>query len=113
MQEIIDTNSKFAGKDIPEGKNTFRVASYKKNDKMYIFTLSYDGGKQGEQVFFSSDIAPLLKAVGCKESAPGIYILDTDIVLGAQFTALVYREANKKDPTKIYQKMKDFDEVPF
>lgn len=113
MIEEIDTNSKFSNKDIPDGKNTFRVMSVKKNEKLYIFTLSYDNGKEGEQVFFSSTIAPLLKALGCKESKPGVYILDTDVILGTSFVATVSREADKKDPTKIYQRMKDFGEVPF
>lgn len=113
MQEIIDTNGSFGDKDIPDGKNTFRIIKFRKNEKMYIFTLSYDGEKEGEQVFFSSSIGPLLKALGCKESAKGVYILDTDVVLGATFTATVSHEPNKKDPTKIYQNMKDISEIPF
>lgn len=113
MQEIIDTNSDYSGKDIPEGKNTFRVLKFKKNGKMYIFTLSYDGGKEGDQVFFAGTVGPLLKVLGCKESAKGVYILDTDTVLGASFSATVYLEPSKKDATKIYRNMKDFDEVPF
>lgn len=113
MIEQIDTNSNFAGKEIPEGRNTFRVTNFKKNEKMYIFTLSYDNGKEGDMVFFSSNIGPLLKVLGCKESAKGIYILDTGVIMGVAFTATVFLEPNKKDKTKIYRNMKDFDEVPF
>lgn len=114
MQEVIDTNFKaFGNKDIADGKNTFRILNIKKNEKMYIFVLSYDGDKQGEQVFFASNIGPLLKVLGCDESAKGVYILDFEKVMGKTFTATVFHEANKKDPNKVYQNMKDFDEVPF
>lgn len=112
MIEEIDTNLRNKN-DIPDGRNTFRIMSMKKNEKLYIFSLSYDGEKTGEQVFFSSNIGPLLKVLGCKESKPGIYVLDTEVVIGASFTATVFREASKKDANKIYQNMKDFDEVPF
>ena len=115
MEEIIDTNyvGGFGNKEIPDGKYTFRIKGFKKNGKMYIFTLIYDGDMQGEQVFFAGNIGPLLKVLGCKEATKGVYIFDSELVLGSQFTATVCHEANKKDPTKIYQNMKDFDEVPF
>lgn len=111
MQEIVDTN--YDRKEIPEGRNTFRVINFKKNEKMYIFTFSYDGGKEGDQVFFASNLGPFLKILGCKESAPGVYILDTEVVLGKSFTATLFLEPSKKDATKMYRNMKDFDEVPF
>lgn len=113
MEEIIDTNGQYGNKELPEGKNTFRITRFKKNGKLYIFTLSYDGGSEGEQVFFASNIGPLLKVLGCKEAEKGLYIFDSDKVIGATFTGTVVREASKKDKSKVYQNMKDFDELPF
>lgn len=116
MIEEIDTNSNFAKKELPEGSNTFRVLATRKGEKgMYIWTFSYDGGKEGEMVFFGSNMGPLLKVLGCKENPekPGFYTLDTSITDGGQFKATVYSEASTKDPKKIYKNMKDFDEVPF
>lgn len=116
MEEIIDTNfkSNFEKLEIPDGKNTFRITRFKKNGKMYIFTLTYNGDQEGEQVFFASNIGPLLKALGCKEAEKGLYIFDSDKVLGSAFKATVYRGENKKDPSKPYQNMKDFEgDIPF
>lgn len=115
MEEIIDTNFKggFSKQEIPDGKNTFRITRFKKNGKMYIFTLTYDGDQEADQVFFSSNLGPLLKVLGCKEAEKGLYIFDSDKVIGATFTATVVHEASKKDASKVYQNMKDFDEVPF
>lgn len=111
MIEEIDTNSNFANKEIPDGKHTFRVVNFKKHASLYIFTLSYDG-QEGEQAFFGNQMGDFLKCMGCKESSKGIYIFDSDKVLGGSFTAVVYREADKKTG-KMYARMKDFDEVPF
>lgn len=113
MIETIDTNFDYSGKDIPEGRNTFRVTGFKKNGKLYIIKVSYDGGKEGEQVFFASNIGPLLKVLGCSESTPGVYILDTDVIIGKPFAATVFLQTDKKDPNKVYRNMKDFDEQPF
>lgn len=112
MIEEIDTNSNFAAKEIPDGSHSFRVTNFKKHENLYIFTLSYEG-VEGEQVFFGNQMGDFLKCMGCQESKKGIYIFDSDKVLGGSFKATVYREADKKNPAKIYQRMKDFDEVPF
>lgn len=111
MIEEIDTNNNFDSKKIPDGNKTFRVTNFKKHQNLYIFTLSYDG-TEGEQTFFGNQMADFLKCMGCKESSKGVYIFDSDKVLGGSFTATVYQEADKKSG-KMYQRMKDFDEIPF
>jgi len=112
MIEEIDTNNNFDSKKIPDGVHSFRIVNFKKHKNLYIFTLSYDG-VEGEQTFFGNQMGDFLKCLGCKESKKGVYIFDSELVLGGVFKATVYQEADKKDPTKIYQRMKDFDEVPF
>ncbi len=115
LDEIVDTNSNFANKEIPDGPHTFRVLNVRKNGLLYIWELSYDGGKEGEQVFFANTMGPLLKALGCIDQEKGKYHLQSEIVDGAIFKATVFREADKNDKTKLYQRMKDFQgsEVPY
>jgi hypothetical protein len=113
MIESIDTNSNFADKEIPDGIHSFRVLGFRKHANLYIFPLSYDDGQEGEQVFFGNQMGEFLKCMGCEESKKGIYIFDSDKVIGGSFKATVYREVDKKDSSKIYQRMKNFDELPF
>lgn len=110
MIEEIDTNSKFANKDIADGLHKFRVLGFKKHGNLYIFPLSYDNGEEGEQVFFGNQMADFLRVLGCKESSKGIYIFDSEKVIGGEFSATVFHEADNKDKSKIYQRMKDFKE---
>ena len=113
MIEEINTNSNFEDAKIPDGVHSFRVLDFRKRGNLYIFPLSYDDGQEGEQVFFGNQMGEFLKCMGCEESKKGIYIFDSDKVIGGSFKATVYREADKKDPSKDYQRMKDFDPVPF
>lgn len=114
MLEEIDTNSNFSNEGIPDGRYTFRILDIRTNGLLRIFGLSYDGGKEADQIFFDNQLGALLKCLGCKETSKGKYILDSDKTIGDVFKATVYHEPDKKDKTKIYQRMKDFEqEVPF
>lgn len=112
MIEEIDTNSNFERKEIPDGKHTFRVMDIRKAKTLYIWELSFDG-QEGEQAFFGNEMGPLLKVLGCKETDKGKYAFDSEEIKGKTFTATVFREADKKDSSKIYQRMKDFTDLPF
>lgn len=114
MIEEVDTNSNFANKEIPDGKHKFRVMDLRKAKTLYVWELSYDDGAGvGEQTFFGNAMGPLLKQLGCQETEKGKYRLDSSEVIGKEFYALVYREPDKTDKTKIYQRMKDFSDLPF
>lgn len=115
MIEEVNTNSNFAEKEIPDGDHSFRVLGTRKQGAMYIWTLSYDGGREGDMVFFANTMGPLLKALGCTEGAKGIYTLDTSVTDGGSFKAEVYSEPDKKDKDKIYKRMKNIvgSEVPY
>lgn len=111
MIEEIDTNSNFVNKEIPDGEHSFRINSFRKHANLYIFNLSYEG-KEGEQTFFGNQMGDFLRCLGCDQSSKGIYIFDSEKVLGNAFKATVYREEDKKTG-KTYQRMKEFDELPF
>ena len=116
MIEEIDTNSNFAEKEIPDGDHSCRVLGTRKNNAMYIWSLSYDNGKEGEIVLFGNTMGPLLKALGCKEgSKKGIYVLDTSITDGGTFKATFFSEPDKKDKNVMRKRMKNVvgSEVPY
>lgn len=113
LDEEIDTNSDFSNRDIPDGTYSFRVMSVRKNGAMYIWHFSYDGEREGDIVFFANNMGPLLKVLGCKETKPGFYKLESQEVEGVPFKATVYGEPDKKDKNVIRKRMKDFDPVPF
>lgn len=113
IDEEIDTNRNLSNKEIPDGVHSFRVLTVKKNNAMYIWTFSYEGGAEGDIVFFANNMGPLLKVLGCKETAPGKYKLESPEVEGVPFKATVFSEPDKKDKTVLRKRMKDFDEVPF
>lgn len=113
MIEEIDTNSNFANKEIPDGKHSFRVIDIRKAKALYVVELTYDDGQEGEQTFFANTLGPLLKVLGCQETDKGKYMINTDELKGKNFSAVVYREADKTDKSIMRQRMKDFDEVPF
>lgn len=116
MIEEIDTNNNFSEKEIPDGEHTCRVFGTRKNGPMYIWNLSYDGGREGEIVLFANTMGPLLKALGCKEgSKKGFYILDTSITDGGTFKATFYSEPDKKDKDIMRKRMKNVEgsEVPY
>lgn len=113
MIEEIDTNSNFENKEIPDGRNSFRVMDVRKAKSLYVWELTYNNGQEGDQSFFANTMGPLLKVLGCKETDKGKYALNSEEVKGKSFTATVYREADKKDPSIIRQRMKDFSDLPF
>lgn len=113
MIDEINTNSNFSEKEIPDGEHIFRVMGTRKQGSMYIWSFTYDSGKEGEIVFFANNMGPLLKVLGCKETSKGIYTLDTEVTDGVSFKATVYSEPDKKDKSILRKRMKDFDEIPF
>jgi hypothetical protein len=101
MIEEVDTNSNFGDKVIPDGPHHFKVIAIRKVKNSYAFSLAYDDGASGEILLFANMIGPLLKALGCAEgSAPGKYVLNTDITTGGEFDATIYEE-------KGYKRIKD------
>lgn len=100
MIEEIDTNNDFSNKIIPDGSHHFKWLGTRKVKSSYAISLAYDGG-EGEILMFGNQMGPLLKAVGCAEgSAPGKYVLNSDITDGSEFDAVIYEE-------KGYKRMKD------
>lgn len=105
MIEEIDTNNDFSNKIIPNGNHRFKVMGTRKVKSSYAWSLAYGEGQEGEILMFGNMMGPLLQALGCKEgSAPGKYVLNTDITDGAEFNATIYEE-------KGYKRMKDI--TPF
>lgn len=119
MRELIDTNSQF-NSDIPDGIYTFTIHSVTKKEGkgFYIWNLDFDESN-GDQIMFANMMGPLLKMLGCEESSPGKYMVDTDLLVGKKFKAKVTHEPDKKDPAKIRQQMGGFeavvdqDDIPF
>lgn len=105
MIEEIDTNNDYSDKIIPDGNYTFKVLGFRKVKASYAVELEYNG-TEGEILLFANQMGPLLKVLGCAEgSAPGKYVLNTDITNGATFSAVIYTTA------KGYKQMKDI--LPF
>lgn len=109
MIEEVDTNSNFSNLIIPDGLHHFKWIATRKVKSSYALVLAYEDGAKGEILLFGNQMGPLLKAVGCAEgSAPGKYVLNTDITDGAVFDAVVYEE-------KGYKRLKDIvvSDLPF
>ena len=101
MIEEIDTNNDFSDKVIPDGTHHCKVVTTRKVKSGYVWVLNYGDGEQGEIMLFGNLMGDLLKALGCQEgSAPGKYVLNTDITDGGEFDATFYTE-------KGYKRMKD------
>lgn len=122
-REQTDTNDNYPDKDIPDGTYEFKVLSAtkkyggeKKDKPFYVWKLEYEGVK-GEQVLMPNMMGELLRALGCEETKPGQFDWDTELVVNQVFSATVSHEADKKNPAKIRQQMKDFkkvkEEAPF
>jgi hypothetical protein len=106
MIEEIDTNNDYSDKIIPDGQYTFTTLGFRKVKSSYAVALSYGDGIEGEILMFGNEMGPLLKVLGCAEgSAPGKYVLNTDIAVGVTFSAKIYTT------DKGYKKMKDI--LPF
>jgi hypothetical protein len=101
MIEEIDTNNDFSNKVIPDGPHHCKVINTRKVKSGFVFALAYDGDQSGEIMLFGNQMGDLLKALGCAEgSAPGKYVLNTDITDGGEFDAVFFTEKN-------YKRMKD------
>jgi hypothetical protein len=107
IDEMVDTSSNFDSKKIPNGPHSCRVLNVKKVKSVYVWTLSYDGGAEGEIAMFGNQMGPLLEALGCSKQPDGKYHLTSATVDGATFKADFYEEADKKDSSKIYKRMRD------
>lgn len=111
-REITDTNSKYANKELPDGRNCFKVESIEKKygqkgGEYFVWKLSHTSG-EGEQILLPNMMGALLKALGCQEIEPGKYDWDTFEQYGKFFMATVSHKPDQKDPTKVRQHMSDF-----
>lgn len=119
-QEILDTSSKYPDKEIPDGTYTFQIKSVSKKsigDKTgYEWVLEYDGNR-AQVLFWPSQMGPLLRVLGVKESEKDKFMFDTMEVEGKVFKGTAFKmEKNGKT----YQNLKDFvtaevkdDSIPF
>jgi hypothetical protein len=119
MIETTDTNSKYADKNIPDGKHNFSVDSVegKPLGGAYGYVWKFNVlGKIYEHVIFPNEMGSLLDVLGFKQNA-GIYQWDTDKVQGKEFGATVSHLPDKKGVVR--QKMSEFkslektDDLPF
>ena len=121
--ETTDTNSQFHD-DIPDGTYDFEVVNVVRKEingkKAYEWTLEYDGG-EGKVLTWPNQVGPLLALLGAKEDTAkkGHYLWETELMVGKTFKATISHDPDKKDPSKVYQNMKDFkpskktEDVPF
>lgn len=119
-REDTDTNSQF-GDDIPDGTYDFEIekviAKDIKGKKGYEWYLSYNG-TSGKVLTWPNQIGGLLSVLGCKETEPGKFSWDTDLMEGKTFKATIVHETAKKTG-KVYCNIKDFqpsgktEDVPF
>lgn len=108
-REYVDTNSQF-NDDIQDGTYDFEVVKVVAKDikgkKGYEWHLAYDEGS-GKVLTWPNQIGGLLKVLGCKETEPGKYEFDTDLMEGKTFKATIVHEKGKKSD-KVYCNIKDF-----
>jgi hypothetical protein len=114
VREITSTTGKYESAPLPEGRRAFVVASapekkYGKNSgaEYFQWKFQYEGGL-GDQILLPNMMGGLLKALGCTETGPGVYDWDTSEVEGKAVIATVTISPDKKDPTKMRQRMSDF-----
>lgn len=119
MIETTDTNSKYADKNIPDGKHNFSVDSVegKPLGGAYGYVWKFSVlGRIYEHVIFPNEMEPLLTVLGFKQNS-GVFQWDTDKVQGKEFSAIVSRVPDKKGVMR--QKMSEFkslvkeDDIPF
>lgn len=123
-QESTDTNSQY-GDNIPDGTYDFEIVQVVRKEikgkKAYEWMLEYDDDKQGKVLTWPSQVGPLLIILGAKEDPQnkGHYLWETEMMAGKTFKATIRHHADKKNPAKVYQNMKDFqpsaqaEEAPF
>jgi hypothetical protein len=113
VRETVDTNFK-NNREIADGTWDFVVDSCTKkyggtakDVPFYILKVRYQNG-DGEQALMPNMMGPLLRLLGAKEVEPNKFDFDTDDFFNFRFTATISREQDKKDSTKMRQKMSDF-----
>ena len=117
-REQTDTNSQFDD-EISNGTYKFEVVKVVRKEikgkKAYEWELEYKNADKvdmiGKQLFWPNQISGLLRVLKCKETTPGVFDWDTDLMEGKEFIATIAREPSKKDLSKSYQIMIDFKEV--
>ena len=109
IDEYVDVSDNFDAKKIPNGPHKCRILNVRKQEKgvLYIFALSYDGGKEGELAMLRSYLGPLLEALGCSKGADGKVHMSSAILDGQTFEADFYEEADKDVPSKLYKRIRD------
>ena len=116
MPERTDTRFKM----FPEGTDyNFRVAGVPLKFKhdgggtQYAWefeTLINNSIETHKERFFPSQIAPLLRALGCQEIEGGVFEWEREDVNGKTFIGDIVHEANsksKKDPNKKWPRLKN------
>lgn len=113
-QEATDTNSQF-GDNIPDGTYDFEIIQVVRKEikgkKAYEWTLEDESNEiTGKVLTWPSQIGPLLVILGAKEDPnnKGHYLWETELMAGKTFKATISHDADKKNPSKVYQNMKDF-----
>lgn len=108
-RETTDTNSQF-NDAIPDGTYDFEVHKVVRKEIKgkvgYEWSLDY-GDQNGKQLFWPNQMGDLLRLLGCKETAPGKFDWETDLMEGQTFKATVSRKEDKKSG-KTFQMMGDF-----
>jgi hypothetical protein len=110
--ETTDTNSQFHD-DIPDGKYDFTIVKVErkeiKGNKAYEWVLQYSDG-EGKVLTWPNQVGPLLVILGAKEdpAKKGHYLWETETMVGKTFRATITHDVDKKNPSKVYQNMKDF-----
>lgn len=115
------------GEGIPPGKGyIFKISDVPVKDKFqsgkpyYSFRMTtvVDGELvEHEERIPTWLVAPLLRALGCKEVEPEVFEWDKEAVVGQEFKGDIEMEPNPKDGKK-YRRLKNprnltTDEVPF
>ena len=108
MIRTTDTNSKYNDRDLPNGERRFTVVQIVDGPKgSNKWMLKYDGG-EGAQLLWPEGEGPLLKVLECRESRPGVFEWDSDLMSGKSFIATVSEVPDKKDATVMRKKMAGF-----
>ncbi len=111
-QESTDTTSQF-NDNIPDGTYDFEIVQVVRKEikgkKAYEWALEYPDG-QGKVLTWPNQVGPLLAILGAKEDPEqkGHYLWETELMAGKTFKATITHDADKKNPSKFYQNMKDF-----
>lgn len=115
-REITDTSNKFPNQDIPDGSRTFTVVEVTKKygakgGEYFVWKLSFDGDKLGEQILLPNMMAELLRVLGCTETEKGKFDWDTNEQADKTFVASVSHKPDVKNPSITRQHMSSF--LPF